>query len=462
MKISKYIAVIASVMLLFSCATTGPSDKQQDAIETALMQGNTAVALAELDAAMETYSEQAVYDLDYGMLSFYNGDYENAISALTEAEGIIENNRITSISEGAAGLIANDNVKAYSGANYEDLYLKGVKALAYYALGDYDDSMVEIRRANIISNDFFLNPEEQSSWIEDLVLALTPDTFSYMEGGVPSASSYTSSAFIHYLSMLMYAANGDSGNARIYFEDLEAKAPGIAAVEDYEIPTGKARVNFLTFDGIIVDKEEASVMALSMFPLSDVPVPHKVAWPVIPSYEGSQITSVKVTASDGQAVTLGLLEDVSDAARENLNMDMTSKYLGSYYRGYTKMGLAVTAASETFKLAMEEADKLREEAASQGGFAALGAAAAYKAAEASALAAYNAALNAVNETEIPDLRMARFLPDQVMAGGLTMAPGTYDFTVEFYAGNNLVSTKTFTGVDVRAGMPNIVFAACAF
>lgn len=87
MKISKYIAVIASVMLLFSCATTGPSDKQQDAIETALMQGNTAVALAELDAAMETYSEQAVYDLDYGMLSFYNGDYENAISALTEAEG---------------------------------------------------------------------------------------------------------------------------------------------------------------------------------------------------------------------------------------------------------------------------------------------------------------------------------------------------------------------------------------
>ena len=68
----------------------------------------------------------------------------------------------------------------------------------------------------------------------------------------------------------------------------------------------------------------------------------------------------------------------------------------------------------------------------------------------------------MNETEIPDLRMARFLPDQVMAGGLTMAPGTYDFTVEFYAGNNLVSTKTFTGVDVRAGMPNIVFAACAF
>ena len=87
MKISKYIAVIASVMLLFSCATTGPSDKQQDAIETALMQGNTAVALAELDAAMETYSEQAVYDLDYGILSFYNGDYKNAISALTEAEG---------------------------------------------------------------------------------------------------------------------------------------------------------------------------------------------------------------------------------------------------------------------------------------------------------------------------------------------------------------------------------------
>lgn len=463
MKKAKFVAVmVASLLVLFSCASTGPTEEQQDSIETALVQGNTMQALAELDAAIESYSEQAVYDLDYGMLSFYNGDYENAIAALTEAEGIIENNRITSITEGAAGLIANDNVKAYSGANYEDLYLKGVKALAYYAMGDYEGSMVEIRRANIISNDFFLNPEEQSSWIEDLVLAITPDPFSAM-GGVPAASHYSSSAFINYLSMLMYAANGDSGNARIDFEALEAKAPGIASAEDYEIPMGMARVNFLTFDGIIADKEEASAMALSIFPLPDGPVtvPHKVSWPVIPEYEGSQITGVKVTSSDGQTVTLGLLEDVSDAARENLNMDLKSKYLGSFYRGYTKMSLAVTAAVETYNLAIESAEDLRDEVASQGGLAALGATAAYNAAVTAATAAYDAALNAVNETEIPDLRMARFLPDQVMAGGLTMAPGTYDFTVEFYAGSNVVSTRTFTGVQVSAGRPNVVFASCA-
>ena len=95
MKKAKFVAVmVASLLVLFSCASTGPTEEQQDAIETALVQGNTMQALAELDAAIESYSEQAVYDLDYGMLSFYNGDYENAIAALTEAEGIIENDTV--------------------------------------------------------------------------------------------------------------------------------------------------------------------------------------------------------------------------------------------------------------------------------------------------------------------------------------------------------------------------------
>ena len=97
------------------------------------------------------------------MLEFYNGNYAQAIDSLAMAESAIENNRIASISEGAAGLIANDNVKAYSGANYEDLYIKGVKALSYYAMGDYEDSLVEIRRANIISRDFFAELDRRFS-----------------------------------------------------------------------------------------------------------------------------------------------------------------------------------------------------------------------------------------------------------------------------------------------------------
>ncbi len=125
----KLLIVLCLIPLLFlsSCATTSPSEKEEDAIKSALIKDDTAAALAALASAKESYNDESVYNLDYGMLSFYNGDYENAIDALTAAETVIENNRITSISEGAAGLIANDNVKAYSGANYEDLYIKGGK-----------------------------------------------------------------------------------------------------------------------------------------------------------------------------------------------------------------------------------------------------------------------------------------------------------------------------------------------
>ncbi len=453
--------IISILLILTSCATTAPGEREQNIIKQSLINGDTAAAVSALVSSSDSYNDEAVYNLDYGMLEFYNGNYAQAIDSLAMAESAIENNRIASISEGAAGLIANDNVKAYSGANYEDLYIKGVKALSYYAMGDYEDSLVEIRRANIISRDFFLNQEEQTNWIEELVLAITPDPFAALEGGIPDASDYTSSAFINYLSMLMYASMRDSGNARLDFEALEAKAPGVASAEDVEIPSGKTRVNFIAFNGIIADKREGSVMAVSPIPLAPVAVAHKVSWPYIPEYEGSSITGVAVTSSDGQRIELGLLEDVSDAARANVNMDMASKYLGSFYRGYTKMGIAVTAAVETRNLAVEAAEEQLSKLRSQGGLAALGADAAYSAAIKAADTAYNAALEAVNETEIADIRMARFLPDQVMAGGMTVDPGTYDFTVEFYSGNTVVDTETFENVTVTPGMANVVFASCA-
>ena len=78
--------------------------------------------------------------------------------------------------------------------------------------------MVEIRRANVIAMDFALNPEAQSSWIEELVLALTPNPYQYFS--IPEVSDYTESSFSRYLSMLMYAALKDEGNASIDYDAL--------------------------------------------------------------------------------------------------------------------------------------------------------------------------------------------------------------------------------------------------
>ena len=454
------IGMIAVLLVLSSCASTGPSEREQDSVRTALMQDDIVSAVNMINGALESYNDQAVYDLDIGMLCFYGRDYETAISVLTEAERIIENNRVTSISEGAAGLIANDNVKAYPGANYEDLYIKAIKALAYYALGDIDEAMVELRRANIISTDFAQNPEEAASWIEELVLLLTPDPLQYFED--PDIPYIFDSALVRYLSMVFYRGLGDVGNANVDYNVLTTTGTMAVSEEDVYVPQGMARVNFVTLNGLIADKEEASALAIT----GDVP--HKVTWPVIPSYGGSSVSEVIVRASTGEAVRLSLLEDVSDLARANVSMDAVSKYLGSFYRGYTKMMAAKAAADEAFKLAMSAAEDGRAQALSalsgQNAIARMAgekaAEVAYNVARDAAVSAYNAALQAVDDTEIPDLRMGRFMPDSVMAGGMTLEAGVYDFTVTFRTGYGDV-TRVFRGVEVAPDRPNIVFASCA-
>ena len=350
------IGAIAVLLVLSSCASTGPSEREQDSVRSALMQDDIVSAVNTINGALDSYNDQAVYDLDIGMLCFYGRDYETAISVLTAAERIIENNRVASISEGAAGLIANDNVKAYPGANYEDLYIKAIKALSYYALGDIDEAMVELRRANIISTDFAQNPEEAASWIEELVLLLTPDPLQYFED--PNIPYIFDSALVRYLSMVFYRGMGDVGNAGVDYDVLATTGTRAISEEDVYVPQGQARVNFVALNGLIADKQEASAMAIT----GDVP--HKVAWPVIPQYGGSSVSEVIVRASNGETMRLSLLEDVSDLARANVSMDAVSKYLGSYYRGYTKMMAAKLAADEAYKLAMSAADEARSQALS--------------------------------------------------------------------------------------------------
>lgn len=462
------ICIVCITLIFSSCQTANISKEKESAIKVALMENRTADALSALKAEESAYGDNtSVYNLDLGLLSFYNGDYKAAIAALKAAEEEIEYNRITSVKEGLQGLIANDNVKAYSGANYEDLWVKGIKALSFYNLGDYDGAMVEIRRANIITQDFKLNPDKTgASGLEKAVLFFTPSPYQYFvdsSGKVYTAEYYGNSPLINYLSMVMYRGSGDIGNAEVDYRSLSGNRA--VSSEEIEVPRGKARVNFLALNGLIAGKEEVSVMAPSAIGYG---VYHKVAWPKIREYTGSAVQEVIVKCSNGQSISLNVLEDVSDAARNNVTKDAVSKYLGSYYRGETKISAAKVAADATLDAAKQGADALYSEAmkaaASQNPvFKAIAEVAAKKAYEASIDAAKKAwalAFQAINDTEIADVRMGRFLPDQVMAGGMTLDPGTYDFTI-IYRTSHREIVREYKAVEISNKKPNIIVSLCA-
>jgi hypothetical protein len=69
------------------------------------------------------------------------------------------------------------------------------------------------------------------------------------------------------------------------------------------------------------------------------------------------------------------------------------------------------------------------------------------------MAVLSAANAAVNASEVPDVRGARFLPDKAFVGGITVTPGPHTVTVTFSDG----STQHFN-VNAKVGGLNIVEA----
>jgi hypothetical protein len=66
----------------------------------------------------------------------------------------------------------------------------------------------------------------------------------------------------------------------------------------------------------------------------------------------------------------------------------------------------------------------------------------------------------VESREILDTRMGRFFPSKAHCGGITLDPGTYTVTINYYAGNNLISADRRENVQVQEGKLNLIESVC--
>lgn len=452
MKKNILICSLMAVLLLASCVSTGVDKESYNANQILLREGRTAEAVSGIEGQVEEYEDKVLYYLDLGVAKFYNGDYRGAIDALDEADRAIDEYGVASVTENAAALLANDYTVAYPGEKYEEVLVDVFQAISYQALGDSEGAMVEVRQAETALGDFRFNAEQQESGFEKFVLAITPDPFKYFQ--VPEVNDFTGSALADFMSMTMYRDKGDISNAEVDYRRLQNKGITVVSEADVNVPAGMARVNLLSFEGLIGEKVSMSAIA------STLGTTHVVSWPWFQP-RNSEIVSVTLSCSDGQSVTAAVLEDFNQLALETLAMDVKSKYLKSFYRGYTKVTATALAAKEVYDLAIENAQKARAAVPSDNPFAAMAADAAYKAAVSAAQLAYDEAIAAVNNTEIADTRMGQYLPARVSVAGLTVAPGVYDFTITYDIGGGFSMSRTYTGVEVKEGKANLLIGACA-
>lgn len=459
-KIMKTALVLVAAFVLFSCASTGVAKEEYNAVRSSLASGNMAQALQEMEKSRGSYTDPVLYYIDYGMVNLYAGRVGNAIKCFAEAEKAVSELSAASVSEGISSYITNDYAKAYSGSKYEDVYLNCFSALAYYQAGDLDEAMVEVRKVNTKMKDYERNKDKQTALLEQAVFLVTPKPYALLE--IPKVEDFSTSRFAQYLSMLLYRDSGDSDNAYIDYKALVSQGVGVDEA-DYSIPKGKGVVNFVSFEGLIAPKAEAVVYA-------DIgnDVKSKITYPVISDYAGSAVSYVEVAASNGQSIRLDLIEDVSDLARNALNMDVKFNYLKSFYRSIAKMKVAQETADIAMKEAEDAAKSVRDEAMKAASrqnmilrkIAETAADKAYQEALKKAREIKYQAFNEVNETEKADTRMGMYLPDRISAGSMVLDPGTYTFTITYGLGKGKVSFA-YQNVVVSEGEGKILVTTCA-
>jgi hypothetical protein len=431
------------LLLVFACATSSGTQ----AIDQAVSQNNFEGAVAAIVNAQEgkkpLYNERNAVSLflDKGFLEYYAKNHPNSAQDLLEAERLIEENFTRSVTANMLAYIANDNVKEYTGEDFEDIYLSVFNALNFYKQGNIDGALVEIRKLtqssgklDMLSRKYEAGGKSVGDWLMEQLNKIGFTLNEALPQGDPVM--FNNSALAQFLGGLFYLADGNRDSARISFAAAERAFADNSKVythpvpkafaEAQAVPAGKARLNIIAFTGLSPVKTEG--VFTQNWPFMQNP---ELREPIfkLPVFRDrtSDAGRVHVTVNEEQ-FELELLENMGAVVKETYNAKFANQFLKSWIRVlflYAAGDIAATEASKT-----------------GGG-------------ELARMASANGVRIFAYASEGADIRMGRFLPNMAYVGGLNLDPGTYTVTIRFPDG-----TTEEIPVDVKANGLNLIDAVC--
>ncbi len=455
----KILIFASTLAVLTGCASLRTDKSQYAGMDKLLAKADYPTVIAKIEAAKETsytYKDRVVYYLDLGMLLHWNGDYEKSNEMLEKAERGIEANFTKSITRSASSMIMNDNVLAYAGEDYEDIYLNAFKALNYLALGLNDEAFVEVRRIN-------LKLVQLESKYDKVAQKMSRAEEAH-ETFVPGRSHFQESALGRYLGMMLYRSDYKWDDVRIDLEKIDRGWKLQPAIYPFPKPDfsrstqrirpPKVRLNVIAFSGLAPDKKattfyihteeniivlagtsenylgKQNLSGLSIIPWEGVNEGYhfKIQLPYIKK-RPSQVARIEVKVGGAPPRNLQRLESLENVAVETFSIQKPLIYLKTITRSVVK-GLAAEQAKQEMTKNMDS------------GFGFI---------------TRIAADLLVDQTENADLRMSRFFPAEAAIRELHLDEGTYDIHINYYgAGGRRLHTDERNGVRLEAGHLNVL------
>jgi hypothetical protein len=145
----------------------------------------------------DLYGEKTefLYYFDLGVLYHYNGNYKESAANFDKADKIYDDLYTRSISNEAAAIVTNDNIRPYRARPFEVLVLHEMQIMNYLALKDVDGAMVEVNRAQKAMTELYQKDNDKTN----------------------------DNGFLRYLTALVYEMAGEPDEAAIaYYKTVKA------------------------------------------------------------------------------------------------------------------------------------------------------------------------------------------------------------------------------------------------
>lgn len=424
-------------LLLASCLTM--SDYNFRKIDREIEEGNYSEAYGAIvsdKSAIYSPFDKSLESLDSGLLSHYAREYDRSNKELSNAEELFKKNSAKSVSQAVGSMFVNDTVIDYSGDPYEDIYANVFMSLNYLHLGKFDDAMVEIRRFDTKLKEISAKYQTE--------IELEKKQLKSNAKSVPTAKMrFHNSALAHYLSMLLYRADGDEDNAAVDMRFIENAFkfqptlydfPQPASIkQELEVPKDMCRINLIAFAGRAPEKKEV------VEPLWAADAFYRIALPVMEKRKSS-VNAIEFYVTDKISGTTYFSKAEKLESMENIAEET---YLQKYSLIAAKT-VARMVAKLTASAALDAAAENTDESVVSVVFSLLG-----FASKVSAFA-----------TERADVRTSRYFPASAFVSGINIKEGLYDVKTVFKSGNRIILSQSYTDIRVTKNGINLVEAFC--
>lgn len=196
MKKIRFFLLALCLFLFASCANK--SMTRYEELSKPLAKGGFSSAIDAVQKNREKLygsNSEFLYHFDLATLYHYEGNYRKSADEFEKAKQVEDELYTKSVTNEAAAVLTNDNVRPYRARPFEILSLYEMNIVNYLAMGDVDGALVEARASDIALQRLYQKSDKKTN----------------------------DAGYLRYLIALVYEMGGESDNAAIsYYKTVRA------------------------------------------------------------------------------------------------------------------------------------------------------------------------------------------------------------------------------------------------